>query len=239
MLSSGIPVQAGTTGVGKVGRRYTPLGIPVIILSSSTTTAQFNIRGGPATPDEKLSRGRRVAASDDLEVSAYLEIAKSLEGVGSEATDGLQNVNQGIVIIDFGSQYSHLIARRVRELKVYSEIVSASSTWESVQHINPRGVILSGGPASVYEPDAPSIPEWVFERALPVLGICYGMQALVHQLGGKVVQGHKQEFGGGGLAPGNNRDLHIPRNAVIIPGLDESRRPGGAASPRFFRSRVY
>ena len=136
-----------------------------------------------------------MAASDDLEVSAYLEIAKSLEGVGSEATDGLQNVNEGIAIIDFGSQYSHLIARRIRELKVYSEIVPASSSWESVQHINPQGVILSGGPASVYEPGAPSIPDWVFDRELPVLGICYGMQALVHHLGGKVVQGLKQEFG--------------------------------------------
>ena len=176
-------------------RRYTRLGIPVIILSTPSTTAEVKFRGGPATPDEKLSRGRRVAASDDLEVSAYLEIAKSLEGVGSEAVDGLQTVNEGIVIIDFGSQYSHLIARRVRELKVYSEIVSASSSWESVQHIDPRGVILSGGPASVYEPGAPLIPDWVFEQGLPVLGICYGMQALVHQLGGKVVPGLAQEFG--------------------------------------------
>ena len=128
-------------------------------------------------------------------MSAYLEIAKSLEGLESEAADGLQTVNEGIVIIDFGSQYSHLIARRIRELKVYSEIVSASSAWKSVERMNPRGVILSGGPASVYEPGAPLVPDWVFERGLPVLGICYGMQALVHQLGGKVVPGLKQEFG--------------------------------------------
>ncbi len=125
-----------------------------------------------------------------------MEIAKSLEGVGSEAAENPPTVNEGIVIIDFGSQYSHLIARRVRELKVYSEIVPASSSWESVQHINPRGVILSGGPASVYEPGAPLIAEWVFERGLPILGVCYGMQALVYQLGGKIVPGLKQEFGG-------------------------------------------
>ena len=139
-----------------------------------------------------MSRGRRVATSDDLEVSAYLEIA---EGRASEAENEPQSVNEGIIVIDFGSQYSHLIARRIRELKVYSEVFTASSTWETVRHINPKGVILSGGPASVYDPGAPRIPDWVFERDLPVLGICYGMQALVHQLGGEVVPGQLQEYG--------------------------------------------
>ena len=139
-----------------------------------------------------MPRGRRVATSDDLEVSAYLEIA---EGRASEAENEPQSVNEGIIVIDFGSQYSHLIARRIRELKVYSEVFTASSTWETVRHINPKGVILSGGPASVYDPGAPRIPDWVFERDLPVLGICYGMQALVHQLGGEVVPGQSQEYG--------------------------------------------
>ena len=151
-----------------------------------------------------MPRGRRVATSDDLEVSAYLEIA---EGRASESESETQSVNEGIVVIDFGSQYSHLIARRIRELKVYSEIFTASSTWETVRHIKPKGVILSGGPASVYDPGAPRIPDWVFERDLPVLGICYGMQALVHQLGGEVVPGQAQEYGSavlhqnGGEAP--------------------------------------
>ena len=142
-----------------------------------------------------MSRGRRVATSDDLEVSAYLEIAKSLEGVGSEAEGGPQAVSEGIVVIDFGSQYTHLIARRIRELKVYSEIVPSTAPWDSVRHLNPQGVILSGGPASVYAAGAPTVPHWVFERQLPVLGICYGLQALVHQLGGKVVPGQLQEYG--------------------------------------------
>ncbi|HAA95693.1 MAG TPA: GMP synthase (glutamine-hydrolyzing) [Dehalococcoidia bacterium] len=141
-----------------------------------------------------MPQGRRVATSDDLEVSAYLEIAQGLEGVGPE-DDDQQLVSEGIVVIDFGSQYSHLIARRIREQKVYSVISQSRGTWDSVKHINPKGIILSGGPASVYEEGAPQIPSWVFERKLPVLGICYGMQALVHQLGGTVSPGAKQEFG--------------------------------------------
>jgi GMP synthase (glutamine-hydrolysing) len=115
--------------------------------------------------------------------------------MASEVESSPQAVGEGIVVIDFGSQYSHLITRRVRELKVYSELVPASASWELVQHINPRGIILSGGPASVYDPGAPLIPNWVFEQKLPVLGICYGMQALTHQLGGKVVPGQKREYG--------------------------------------------
>ena len=130
-----------------------------------------------------------------MEVSAYLEIAKGLEGVGPDDDDGQKSVNEGVVVIDFGSQYSHLIARRIRELKVYSMIAQSKSTWDSVKHLNPKGVILSGGPASVYEEGAPQIPNWVFEQHLPILGICYGMQVLVHQLGGRVSPGAKQEFG--------------------------------------------
>ena len=142
----------------------------------------------------------RVATSDDLEVSAYPEIAQSLEGSESQASEDAtptesRPVGEGIAVIDFGSQYSHLIARRIREQKVYSEILPASCTWDDVEHLNPRGVVLSGGPASVYEPGAPTVPQWIFDRKLPVLGICYGMQALVHQLGGKVTPGQKQEFG--------------------------------------------
>jgi GMP synthase (glutamine-hydrolysing) len=124
---------------------------------------------------------------DNLEVSTGLE---SGNPGGNNAAD------EGIVVIDFGSQYSHLIARRVRELQVYSELVPASATWASVsQRINPKGIILSGGPASVYDQGAPLVPDWVFERQLPILGICYGMQALVHQLGGKVAPGAKREYG--------------------------------------------
>jgi len=102
---------------------------------------------------------------------------------------------EAVVVVDFGSQYTRLIARRVRECHVYCEIVSHDAEWEQVAHLNPRGVILSGGPASVYEPDAPMAPSWIYEKHLPILGICYGLQVLAHQLGGKVVPGKRREYG--------------------------------------------
>ena len=151
--------------------RYQPLYSPVSGRYNRHTlcNAEFPRRqpgrdggsGGRTTTESKLPQGRRVATSDDLEVSAYLEIAKGLEGIGPEDDDGQHSVNEGVVVIDFGSQYSHLIARRVRELKVYSMIAQSMSTWDSVKHLNPKGVILSGGPASVYEEGAPQIPSWV------------------------------------------------------------------------------
>ena len=146
-------------------------------------------------PSKKPSPSRRVATSDDLEVSTYLEIAKGREGDSPEPEPEPADLGEGIVILDFGSQYSRLIARRVRELKVYSEILPPDTPWEKVAHFNPKGVILSGGPSSIYDPGAPLAPTWVYEKSLPVLGICYGMQVLAHQLGGKVVPGLKREYG--------------------------------------------
>ena len=160
--------------------------------NGSHTLSAVIRRPATSASESKLPLGLRVAASDDLEVSAYLEIAS---GADAQPPGPRRPVNAGIAVIDFGSQYSHLIARRVRELKVYSEIAHPSDPWEKVARINPAGIILSGGPASVYDALAPRIPDWVFERRLPILGICYGMQALAHQLGGAVAPGVKQEYG--------------------------------------------
>ncbi|MEO1793805.1 MAG: GMP synthase (glutamine-hydrolyzing), partial [Pseudomonadota bacterium] len=100
-----------------------------------------------------------------------------------------------VLIIDFGSQVTQLIARRVREAGVYSEIVPFNSAEGARERLNPQAVILSGGPASVTETGTPRAPGWVFESGLPVLGICYGEQTMVEQLGGGVEGGHHREFG--------------------------------------------
>lgn len=100
-----------------------------------------------------------------------------------------------IVVLDFGSQYSQLIARRVRECRVYCELLPWDAVRETVEALRPRGVILSGGPASVYERDAPLCPGYVFELGVPILGICYGMQLLAHQLGGRVAPSSQREYG--------------------------------------------
>jgi GMP synthase (glutamine-hydrolysing) len=100
-----------------------------------------------------------------------------------------------IAVLDFGSQYAQLIARRVRELHVYSELFPWDSLAQRVLALQPKGFILSGGPASIYEPHAPQIPAFVLESGLPVLGICYGMQALTHALGGRVAPSGRREYG--------------------------------------------
>ncbi len=100
-----------------------------------------------------------------------------------------------IVVLDFGSQYTQLIARRVREAQVYSELFPWDAPADKVLALQPKGYILSGGPASVYAPGAPFIPRYVLDSGKPILGICYGMQALTHALGGRVSPSTEREFG--------------------------------------------
>ena len=104
-------------------------------------------------------------------------------------------MRQKILILDFGSQYTQLIARRVREQQVYCELHPYDVTDAFIREFNPQGIILSGGPNSVYEEETPRAPPAVFELGVPVLGICYGMQTMAAQLGGRVDSGQKREFG--------------------------------------------
>lgn len=100
-----------------------------------------------------------------------------------------------IIVLDFGSQYSQLIARRVREANVYCELFSWRTPAEKILSFNPKGFILSGGPNSVYDDGSPHLPDYVLQSRLPVLGVCYGMQLLAHQLGGTVAHSVQREYG--------------------------------------------
>lgn len=103
--------------------------------------------------------------------------------------------HESIIVLDFGSQYSQLIVRRLREAGVYSELLPFHIDPRTALALNPKGIVLSGGPASVYAPDAPQLPAWVIDSGLPVLGICYGMQAIAHALGGSVEASTEREYG--------------------------------------------
>jgi GMP synthase (glutamine-hydrolysing) len=114
---------------------------------------------------------------------------------------------QIIVILDFGSQYSELIARRIRETEVYSEVLSYRTPAAQLQALNPKGIILSGGPSSVYDDGAPQCDPAIFQMGIPVLGVCYGMQLMVKQLGGRVERAKRGEYGKASLFIDDPTDL--------------------------------
>ncbi len=149
----------------------------------------------PASPTGEAG-SHRVSVSDDLEISTYLEIGTSGTTSSPASSGSRDQVSRDcIAVIHFGSQYSQLITRRVRELHVYSELLPHDVSEERVKALNPKGFILSGGPSSVYDEGAPTIPRFILESGKPILGVCYGMQALVHQLDGVVAPSDKREYG--------------------------------------------
>jgi GMP synthase (glutamine-hydrolysing) len=119
--------------------------------------------------------------------------------------------NEKIIILDFGSQTTQLIARRIREQKVYSEIHPFSISLDKIRELKPSGIVLSGGPCSVYDQDAPHSDPGLFDLGIPILGICYGAQLMVQQLGGKVEKAPKREFG--------KAELLIEYTAGLFAGL--------------------
>ena len=165
---------------------------------------------------------------------------------------------QKILILDFGSQYTQLIARRVRELKVYCEIHPFMMPLAEIRKFAPRGLILSGGPRSVYEADAPSLDPAVFQLGVPVLGICYGIQLMNHLLGGKVVPATSREYGYKAFSINDTADLffglnpeeqvwmsHGDKVEQVAPGFRDHRRQrhlpgrgGGRPGPAALRGAV-
>ena len=119
-----------------------------------------------------------------------------------------------ILELDFGSQYTKLIARRIRESNVYSEILPWDIKEEKIRSLNPKGIVLSGGPDSVTNSYTPRIPQIVFDLEIPILGICYGMQTLAEQMGGQVISADHKEFG--------HSELQITKECILFDGLEKS-----------------
>lgn len=122
--------------------------------------------------------------------------------------------NELILILDFGGQYNQLIARRVRECNVYSEVVPFDITLEKIKKKNPKGIIFTGGPASVYGEDSPKCVNGIFDLGIPVLGICYGMQLMTNTLGGKVTRANKREYG--------TTNVSIDSSSLLFQGFENS-----------------
>ncbi len=135
-----------------------------------------------------------------------------------------------ILILDYGSQFTQLIARRIREARVYSEIHPPTRSLDWIREWKPTGIVLSGGPASVYGEDVPTADPALLDIA-PVLGICYGMNLIAHIEGGTVVPGERKEYGRARTRDrGRWRDLQRLYAGRAAHGLDESRRPGADAA---------
>ena len=122
------------------------------------------------------------------------------------------SVNQTVIVLDFGSQYSQLIARRIRECSVFSKIVPFKISAGEIKKEKPAGIIFSGGPASVYQENAPKCDPEIFKLGIPILGICYGLQMTSQLLGGKVVRGTAREFG--------RAELEVINDSELFAGLD-------------------
>ena len=149
---------------------------------------------GRTVHGEAANAGHRVLAPDDAEVEAYLEQALHappplrVENEGGEQPDA-------VAVLDFGSQFAQLIARRVRELNVYSELLPHDTTMAELERRGVKAVILSGGPASVYDEGAPKADPAIWSGRIPVLGICYGLQLMALDLGGEVMPSSRREYG--------------------------------------------
>lgn len=127
----------------------------------------------------------------------------------------MEKPNEIVVVLDFGGQYNQLIARRVRDLGVYSELMPYHTPVEKIKRLNPKGIIFSGGPASVYAEGAPLVDPAVYELGIPILGICYGMQMMTHQLNGKVERANVREYG--------KAQLKTMNESLFYDGLDQEQ----------------
>jgi GMP synthase (glutamine-hydrolysing) len=193
-----------------------------------TTTAPAE--RGKTVHGEPANAGHRVLAPDDAEVEAYLEVA--LDAPPPDRAAGDRPVEpDAVVVLDFGGQFAQLIARRVRELNVYSELLPHETPLAEIERRGARAIILSGSPNSVYDPDAPKPDPAIWTGRLPVLGICYGAQLMASELGGDVLPTAKREYGPATVsitAPdGLFRDLDRDQPVWMSHGDSITRLPEG------------
>jgi GMP synthase (glutamine-hydrolysing) len=187
---------------------------------------------------------RHVGTTSDAEEAAYLELAladeQSVQSVPAATEEPVAPAaRETVLVLDFGSQYTRLIARRIRECRVYCELLPPSTPWPQILARHPRGIVLSGGPASVYDPGAPQAPAELWDSGIPVLGICYGMGLLAQGFGGEMARVEKREYGPATLdvvsgfgvrcsafeAPSHRTERHTPhatrRGESIFAGLPD------------------
>jgi len=150
---------------------------------------------GRTVHGELANAGHRVLAPDDAEVEAYLEQALHAPPPARTDEDAAPAQPDTVIVLDFGGQTAQLIARRIRELHVYSELLPHDTPWAEIVRRAPKALVLSGGPASVYDADAPHPDPAVWSGRFPVLGICYGVQLMAHELGGEVLPSERREYG--------------------------------------------
>lgn len=171
---------------------------------------------GKTVHGEAANAGHRVLAPDDAEVEAYLETALHAPGPQRAAADRPAATDHGtVVVLDFGSQFAQLIARRVRELHVYSELLPHDTPMAEIERRGASAIILSGGPNSVYDEGAPKPDPAIWSGRLPVLGICYGAQLMAHELGGDVLPASRREYGPATVA--------ITADEPLFGGLDREQ----------------
>ena len=196
---------------------------------AEATEADANQRPGPAAEAGQRGKtvhgaaanaGHRVLAPDDAEVEAYLETALNAPSPerlpDDRPTGGGDTARQTVVVLDFGSQFAQLIARRVRELDVYSELLPHDTPYEELERRGARAIILSGGPNSVYDEGAPRPDPAVWAGRIPVLGICYGAHLMAHELGGDVLPAdRKREYGPASVT--------ITRDDDLFAGIDREQ----------------
>ncbi|MEO8273840.1 MAG: glutamine-hydrolyzing GMP synthase, partial [Chloroflexota bacterium] len=178
-------------------------------MTEANQTVETGKRGKTVHGDA-ANAGHRVLAPDDAEVEAYLETALNAPGPDRMITDRPAGGAEGVVVVlDFGSQFAQLIARRVRELNVYSELLPHDTPMAEIERRGATAVILSGGPNSVYDEGAPKPDPAIWSGKLPVLGICYGAQLMASELGGHVQPTAKREYGPATVTIGSEDGLFV------------------------------